>query len=78
MPTMCTVLTRLYMAGLALRPLPRLPVSLMGEARVTRTATGDVIRPAFAVVSEFPPAALPLGFRGELYGQAGWVGGKLG
>ena len=63
-------------AGLALRPLPRLPVAIMGEARVTRSTTGDVIRPAFAVVSEFPATKLPLGFRGELYGQAGWVGGK--
>lgn len=62
--------------GLALRPVPRLPVALMAEGRVTRTATGDEVRPAFAVVTELPPAKLPLGLRGELYGQAGWVGGK--
>lgn len=62
--------------GLALRPLPKLPVALMAEGRVTRTATGDVVRPAFAAVTELPPASLPLGLRGEAYGQAGWVGGK--
>ncbi|MFM5948539.1 MAG: hypothetical protein ACKOPM_04810 [Novosphingobium sp.] len=62
--------------GLALRPLPKLPVALMAEGRVTRTASGDVVRPAFAAVTELPPADLPLGLRGEAYGQAGWVGGK--
>jgi hypothetical protein len=62
--------------GLALRPLPKLPVALMAEGRVTRTASGDVIRPAFAAVTELPPLPLPLGLRGEAYGQAGWVGGK--
>lgn len=62
--------------GLAVRPLPRVPVSVMGEARVTRTQTGDVVRPAVAAVTELPPARLPGGFRIEAYGQAGWVGGK--
>lgn len=63
-------------AGLAIRPLPGLPVSVMGEGRVTRTASGDVVRPAVALVSEFPPVSLPLGLRGEAYVQAGWVGGR--
>lgn len=63
-------------AGLSLRPLPRLPVAVMGEARVTRTASGEVVRPAVALVSEFPPVSLPLGLRGEAYVQAGWVGGR--
>lgn len=63
-------------AGLSFRPLPRLPVAVMGEARVTRTVSGDVVRPAAALVSEFPPVSLPLGLRGEAYVQAGWVGGR--
>lgn len=63
-------------AGLSLRPLPRLPVAVMGEARVTRRTGGEVIRPAVALVSEFPPASLPLGLRVEGYIQAGWVGGR--
>ena len=62
--------------GLALRPLPRVPVAAMAEARITRTLTGNIVRPAVALVSEFPPQPLPLGLRGELYAQAGWVGGK--
>lgn len=63
-------------AGLAIRPFKRVPVALMGEARVTRTLSGDVVRPAVALVSEVPPLALPLGLKGEIYAQAGWVGGK--
>ena len=63
-------------AGFALRPLGKIPVAVMGEGRVTRTTNGTVVRPAIAVVSELPPAKLPLGLRGEAYGQAGWVGGK--
>lgn len=63
-------------AGFALRPLGKVPVAVMGEGRVTRTTSGTVIRPAVAVVSELPPVKLPLGLRGEAYGQAGWVGGK--
>ncbi len=63
-------------AGFAFRPLGNVPVAVMGEGRVTRTTSGSVIRPAVAVVSELPPAKLPLGIRAEAYGQAGWVGGK--
>jgi hypothetical protein len=62
--------------GLSLRPLPRVPVAAMAEARVTRTLTGNIVRPAVALVSEFPPQPLPLGIRAEAYVQAGWVGGK--
>jgi hypothetical protein len=62
--------------GLSLRPVPRLPVAAMVEARATRTLTGTVIRPAAALVSELPPLALPGGLRGEAYVQAGYVGGR--
>lgn len=63
-------------AGLSLRPLPRLPLAAMAEVRATRVDQGTSFRPAAAVVTELPPASLPLGLQGELYGQAGWVGGK--
>lgn len=63
--------------GLALRPISRLPVSLQGEARYTSTPTGHALRPAVLAVTELPPFALPLGMRGEVYGQAGYVGGKF-
>lgn len=62
--------------GLSLRPLSKVPVAAMGEVRVTRTLTGEIVRPAVALVSEFPPVPLPLDARAEVYGQAGWVGGK--
>ena len=62
--------------GFSLRPVPGLPVRLMAEGRVTRTTNGTIIRPAAALVSELPPARLPLGMRGEAYVQAGYVSGR--
>lgn len=63
--------------GLSLRPISRLPLSVQGEARLTSTPGGQFVRPAAFVVTELPPFALPLGLRGESYGQAGYVGGKF-
>ena len=63
-------------AGLAMRPVPRIPVAVMGEIRATRSADRTAYRPAFAVVTELPPADLSHGMRGEAYVQAGWVGGE--
>jgi len=63
-------------AGLSLRPLRALPVSAAVEWRGTRTGGQVWSRPAAYAVSELPPFALPLGFRGEAYAQAGYVGGK--
>lgn len=63
-------------AGFALRPLPGMPVAALVEGRATRTVSGTVVRPAAALVTELPPAALPLGLRGEAYAQAGYVGGR--
>jgi hypothetical protein len=63
-------------AGVSFRPVPGLPVRVMAEGRVTRTVTGNVVRPAAALVSELPPKNLPLGIRGEAYIQAGYVGGR--
>ena len=63
-------------AGLALRPLTKVPVAVMGEVRATRTIAATLVRPAAAVVTELPVQHLPLGLRAEVYAQAGWVGGK--
>ncbi|MDE2434666.1 MAG: hypothetical protein KGM49_00255 [Sphingomonadales bacterium] len=63
-------------AGFAARPLARVPVSAMAEVRATRTMTGIVVRPSVALVSEFPPLDLPLGLRGDVYVQGGYVGGR--
>ena len=61
--------------GASLRPLPRVPLRLAGEARYTTNPFGSEIRPAAYAVTEFDPVPLPLGTRLEAYGQAGWVGG---
>ena len=63
-------------AGLSFRPVPKAPIALMAEGRVTRTTSGTIVRPAAAVVTLLPPAKLPLGLRGEAYVQAGYVGGR--
>ena len=63
--------------GLSLRPIARLPVSLQGEARYTSTPVAHALRPAVLAVTELPPFTMPLGLRGEAYGQAGYVGGKF-
>ncbi len=62
--------------GFAARPIARLPVIAMAEARAMRTPTGTRARPALALVTEIPPVALPLRLKAEAYGQAGWVGGS--
>lgn len=63
--------------GLGLRPLARLPVRLLAEARATRAGGRTTFAPAATVVTEFPVLELPYGVRAEGYGQAGWVGGDL-
>ena len=62
-------------AGLSLRPLPGVPARLLAEARVQRDGGRTRLRPAIAAISEVPPVRLPLGAQGELYAQAGYVGG---
>lgn len=62
--------------GLSARPLTRVPLVAMAEARIVRDGQGVRVRPAVAVVSELPPQSLPLGFIGEAYVQAGYVGGR--
>jgi hypothetical protein len=64
-------------AGLSLRPLDRVPLTLAAEARVTDTASGRELRPAAFAVAQLPPIALPLGLRGEAYVQGGYVGGRF-
>ena len=62
--------------GASARPLPRVPVRLFGELRVTEGAFRTEARPAAFAVTELPAQALPLGTRLEAYAQAGWVGGE--
>lgn len=61
--------------GLSLRPIPRVPIAVMGEVRTAPAPKAVAVRPAVAIVTELPVVPLPLGMRAEVYGQAGWVGG---
>lgn len=61
--------------GASARPLPRVPVRVFGEVRVTDGAFRTEARPSAFAVTEIPPIGLPFGTRLETYAQAGWVGG---
>ena len=63
-------------AGAGLRPLVRIPVRVIAEARVTRSEGRTEVRPAAFAVTELAPIGLPLGLMAEGYAQAGWVGGR--
>ena len=65
-------------AGLSARPLPSVPLRLLGEARVQRSGSGTRVRPAASLVSELPPVRLPLGIAGEVYAQVGYAGAPIG
>lgn len=64
-------------AGLAVRPLPAVPVRVAAELRANDNRTGHQLRPAVFAVTELPPVALPGGMVGEVYVQAGYVGGDF-
>jgi len=61
--------------GLSARPLARVPVALQAELRATQQARGKTWRPAVGAVTELPRFDLPAGLSGEVYAQAGYVGG---
>ena len=61
--------------GLSARPLAKVPIMLAAEGRYTTTANGKELRPAGFAYTEMPPFPLPLGLRGEIYAQGGYVGG---
>lgn len=62
--------------GLALRPIPAIPVAATAELRATRSFGETRLRPAAALVTELPPIKLPFAARAEAYLQVGYVGGK--
>lgn len=63
--------------GLSARPLPSLPVIAAVEGRLTTQGGKSRFQPAAMAVTELPPFPLPAGFRGEAYGQAGYVAGSF-
>jgi len=71
-----TVRDREAALGLALRPLRHVPVAVMGEVRVQDSGGPVRARPVIMAVSELAPIRLPLGAEAEIYGEAGWAGGR--
>lgn len=63
-------------AGFSARPVPGLPVRVAGEMRASETDRTR-LRPAAYAVTEILPQALPFGARGDVYLQAGYVGGEF-
>ena len=63
--------------GVSARPIPSVPVRVAAEARVGDTGGGTSVRPAVYAVTELNPVVLPLGARGEVYLQGGYVGGDF-
>jgi hypothetical protein len=61
--------------GLSARPLAAVAVALQAELRATRLASGTRLRPSIGAVTELPRFTLPAGLSGEVYAQAGYVGG---
>ncbi|WP_137681039.1 hypothetical protein [Aurantiacibacter suaedae] len=63
--------------GLSARPVPDVPVRLAAEGRLSLRDGTSELRPAAYAVTELPPFALPAQLVGEVYAQAGWVGGDF-
>ena len=63
--------------GLSARPLPSIPLTVAAEMRLMEARGQTYTRPAFYAVTELPAFKLPLGFAGEVYAQAGYVGGEF-
>lgn len=63
-------------AGLAVRPVGGVPVTIAAELRAGELSSEFRVRPAVVAVTELAPQKLPFEFRGEAYAQAGYVGGK--
>jgi len=61
--------------GFSARPLARVPIALQAELRATQQTGGTTWRPAVGAVTELPRFDLPAGLSGEVYAQAGYVGG---
>ncbi|MBB4612970.1 hypothetical protein [Novosphingobium taihuense] len=63
--------------GFGMRPVRKLPLRVLVEARLQDTKASPMqVRPVATVITELPWRRLPLGFRAEAYGQAGYAGGR--
>jgi hypothetical protein len=62
--------------GLIVRPVKRLPIAVLGEARLLDQPGQLRTRPVVLAITELPPLRLPLGTEAEAYAQGGWAGGR--
>ena len=62
--------------GASVRPLRQIPVTLALEGRILDDSSGRHYQPVAMAVTQMPPFALPANLRGEIYAQAGYVGGQ--
>ncbi|MET1755585.1 hypothetical protein ABVV53_08965 [Novosphingobium sp. RD2P27] len=62
--------------GLSVRPLPAVPIVGAIEGRLTDQAGSRRVQPAAMAVTELPALSLPGALRAEVYGQAGYIGGR--
>ncbi len=63
--------------GLALRPVPAVPVTVQAEARLTRRGDKTELVPAVFLSGGLHEVRLPGGLAARGYAQAGYVGGRL-
>lgn len=61
--------------GASARPVPSIPVRVLGELRVTDGVLRTELRPAAFAVTEIAPQKLPFDLTLEAYAQGGYVGG---
>ncbi|MGB7408800.1 MAG: hypothetical protein WA908_09855 [Pontixanthobacter sp.] len=63
--------------GFSVRPIPKIPLATAAELRVSDGFGRTEIRPSAFAFTQVPPIELPLDMRGEVYAQAGYVGGDF-
>lgn len=63
--------------GAGVRPVASLPVTLLGELRITETPARTLVRPAVLAVGGLPPQRIDSATEAEAYAQAGYVGGAF-
>lgn len=63
--------------GASARPVEQVPVRLVAEGRLRDSALGTETRAAVYAYTELPPFELATGTTGEIYAQAGYVGGEF-
>lgn len=62
--------------GLMARPLRRIPLAILGEARMQQQPGQIRLRPVVMAITQLPPLRWPMGIEADAYAQGGWAGGR--